>query len=158
MTKEAYNYAIFLLSKRDYSIYKMKMKLRSRKYEDDVIAEVIDKLVVQQYLREEEYKRMRTKTLLLKGFSNSYIIRKLEQEMLETNNEEINKIRDDQHIDATESIDYLVHKKLRGKVIPDAFEAKMKLRNKILNFLASKGYSYLEAKDAIDRGFNSVNP
>ena len=77
--------------------------------------------------------------------------------MLETNNEEINKIRNDQHIDAIESIDYLVQKKLRGKVIPDAFEAKMKLKSKILNFLASKGYSYQEAKDAIDRGLNSTN-
>lgn len=154
MAKKAYNYAIFLLSKRDYSIHKMKQKLRSREYEQEEIDETIDKLVEQNYLREEEYKRMRIKTLLIKGYSNSYIIRKLDQEKLEANESEINNIREDQHLNKEECINYLVEKKLRGKVIPSDFEPKMKLRNKIMNFLASKGYNYQEAKEAISKYIN----
>jgi regulatory protein len=149
MALKAYNYAIFLLSKRDYSIYKMRMKLRSREYETEEIEETINKLIEQNYLREEEYKRMRIKTLLIKGYSNSYILRKLDQEKLETNNEAINALRESEHLDKEECINYLVEKKLRGKDIPTEFEPKMKLKNKIMNFLASKGYNYQEAKEAI---------
>jgi regulatory protein len=155
MTKEAYNYAIFLLSRRDYSIYKMRMKLRSRKYDEDVIDEVVKKLIDQNYLRENEYKKIRIKTLLLKGFSNSYIIRKLNQEMLETDNDQINSIREDQNIDAQESIEYLVQKKLRGKSIPKTFEEKIKLQKKILTFLCSKGYTYDQAQNAYTNVVNS---
>lgn len=149
MALKAYNYAIFLLSKRDYSIYKMRMKLRSREYETEEIEETINKLIEQNYLREEEYKRMRIKTLLIKGYSNSYIVRKLDQEKLETNNEAINALRESEHLDKEECINYLVEKKLRGKDIPTEFEPKMKLKNKIMSFLASKGYNYQEAKEAI---------
>ena len=154
MSKEAYNYAIFILSKRDYSIHKMREKLISRKYEVDEINDTIDKLIEKNFLREDEYKRQRVKSLLVKGFSNSYILRKLEQEHLQSNNEEIDMIRDDQQIDKDDSLNALVEKKLRGKVIPQDYNAKMKLKNKVMNFLASKGYDYQEAKGALTDYFD----
>lgn len=155
MFKEAYNYSIFLLSKRDYSIYKMEQKLSSRKYDCEIIKDVINKLLELNYLREEEYKNSKIKSLLIKGYSNSFIIKKLEIEKLEATNEQIDQIRNNQSITSQDSLDYLVQKKLRGKVIPDNFDDKMKLKRKILNFLASKGYSYQEAKDSIDKNFKN---
>lgn len=154
MANKAYNYAIFLLSKRDYSIYKMSMKLRSRKYEKEEIQETIEKLIEQNYLREEEYRRSRIKILLLKRFSSSYIVSKLNQEHLVATHDEINTISEEQHIDKEESLQYLVESKIRGKNIPDEFNDKMKLKNRIMNFLASKGYNYQEAKDALSKYFN----
>lgn len=130
------------------------MKLRSRDYEKDEIEETIDKLIEQNYLREEEYKKSRIKILLQKRFSDSYILRKLEQEHLSSSLNEINDIRQIQHIDKDESLQYLVETKLRGKTIPDNFDQKMKLKNKIFNFLASKGYNYQEAKDALSKYLN----
>lgn len=149
MSKDAYNYAIFLLSKRDYSIHKIKLKLRSKQYEEEEILQAIDKLIQQNYLREEEYKRMRIKSLLIRGYSNSYIANKLEQEYLNSNDIEINTVRSEQEISTGNTISSLVQKKLRGKVIPQEFDAKMKLKNKILSFLASKGHSFEEANEAI---------
>lgn len=154
MSKEAYNYAIFILSKRDYSIYKMREKLITRKYEEQEINETIDKLLSKNFLREDEYKRTRIKSLLVKGFSNSYILRKLEQEHISSHEDEINQVRDDQQIDKNDSLSLLVEKKLRGKLIPQEFNAKMKLKSKIMNFLASKGYDYQEAKEALSEHFN----
>lgn len=153
MSKEAYNYAIFILSKRDYSIHKMRAKLKTRKYEEDEINETIDKLIDKNFLREDEYKRLRIKSLLVKGFSNSYILRKLEQEHLLSSNEEIDIIRNDQQLGQEDGLNALVEKKLRGKVIPQDYEAKMKLKNKVMNFLASKGYDYQEAKNALSERF-----
>ena len=154
MSKEAYNYAIFILSKRDYSIHKMREKLRSRKYEEQEINETIDALIAKNFLREDEYKRMRIKSLLVKGFSNSYIIRKLEQEHLSADDNEVDIIRYDQQLKKEDGLNSLIEKKLRGKVIPKDFNAKMKLKNKVMNFLASKGYDYQEAKDALSEHFN----
>ena len=149
MSKKAYNYAIYLLSKRDYSIFKMRQKLLSQKFEADEIDATIDKLIDQSYLREEEYKRMRIKTHLLKGYSNRYIIHKLMQEELEVTNVHIETLREEYDLDRTTSLCALIEKKLRGKSIPETFEAKLKLKNKILNFLGAKGYSYDEAKEAL---------
>lgn len=154
MSKTAYNYAIFILSKRDYSIHKMREKLTARKYEEEEINQTIDTLIEKNFLREEEYKRLRIKSLLMKNFSNSYIIRKMEQEHLSTSDDEINLVRQEQVISEENSLNGLIEKKLRGKIIPQDFEAKMKLKNKLMNFLGSKGYSYQEAKEAISQKLN----
>ena len=81
-SKKALDYAIRILSIKDYSIYKMKMKLKERKFSPEEIDVTINKLLEYNYLREEEYARMRIKQLLVKGFSNSYILQKLSQEGL----------------------------------------------------------------------------
>ena len=140
--KKAYNYCIFLLSKRDYSEYKIKNKLKSRKHDPKVMEEVIAKLTEQGYLREEEYKRQRIKQFILKGLANRYILQKLAQEHLSAEEEEIEKIRNEQFLYADEMIDQLIQKKLRGKDIPEDFESKLKLKNKVLRFLVSKGHSF----------------
>jgi regulatory protein len=149
--KEAYNYCIFLLSKRDYSRYKIQQKLKSRKCDTEIIEDVIEKLVNQNYLREEAYIRMRIKTLLLKGFANYYIIQKLNEEKLQISDEQINKLREENHLSTKDSLEYLLNKKLRGKEIPKDFEAKMKLQNKILRFLISKGHNFQSAKEAFNQ-------
>mgnify|MGYP001165364190 CR=1 FL=1 len=140
--KKAYNYCIFLLSKRDYSEYKIKNKLRSRKHTPEIITEVIGQLTEQGYLREEEYKRQRIKQFILKGFANKFILQKLSQEHLTGEEEEIEKIRNEQYLYSDEMIDQLIQKKLRGKDIPKDFESKQKLKNKVLRFLILKGHSF----------------
>lgn len=147
--KEAYNYCIFLLSKRDYSRYKIQQKLKSRKYSEENIKEVIQLLIDQNYLREEAYLRMRIKTLLYKGVSNYYIKQKLSEEKLTASDEQINSLREENNISKEDSLEYLLNKKLRGKEIPKEFEAKAKLKNKILRFLISKGHSYQDANQAL---------
>lgn len=147
--KEAYNYCVFLLSKRDYSKYKIQQKLKSRKYSEDNIKEVIQLLVDQNYLREEAYLRMRIKTLLYKGVSNYYIKQKLSQEKLNASDEYIDALREENHMSKEDSLEYLLNKKLRGKEIPQEYEAKAKLKNNVLRFLISKGHSFQDANQAL---------
>lgn len=140
--KKAYNYCIFLLSKRDYSEYKIANKLRSRKHSPDIIHAVITKLTDQGYLREEEYKKQRIKQFILKGCSNKYIIQKLALEKLTCEDDDIDTIRNDQSLSSDDMIIKLIEKKLRSKEVPQDFESKQKLKNKVLRFLISKGHSF----------------
>jgi len=55
-----------------------------------------------------------------------------------------------------DSIEKLVAKKLRSKEIPSDFKEKMKLRDKTLRFLISKGHSYDDSKKAIVRYFSTT--
>ena len=152
-TKKAMDYAIRILSLRDYSTHKMKEKLRTRKHGNEVISEVIAKLEQYNYLRDEDYARMRIKQLLIKGYADSYIIQKCKQEHLPISPEQIDTIRDDQNLGTQDLIHKLIEKKLRGKTIPNEFEPKMKLKNKIISFLASKGYNFGDISKALTEYF-----
>lgn len=151
--KKGLDYAIRLLSLRDYSTYKMEQKLKSRKIPKEDIVKVVAKLIELNYLREDEYRRQRIKQLLVKGYSNSYIIHKLSQEFLTSTNDEIDEIRTLNDLSSEKKLQYLVEKKLRGKVIPSEYESKMKLKNKITRFLVSKGHSFSEINLALKNYF-----
>ena len=107
--------------------------------------------VAYKYLREDDYMKMSIKQLLVKGYANQYIIRKLALEDLFPTDSDIELIRSEQGLGSTQQIDYLIEKKLRSKEIPYEIEAKMKLKKKILSFLISKGYQFEQAGGRLDR-------
>src|SRR5690606_29079025 len=74
--KTCYQYSLDLLARRDYSKYKLTQKLRSREFTDEEIEDTIENLVKKNYLREEEYQRMRVQGMLIKGYANSFIKQK----------------------------------------------------------------------------------
>tara|TARA_B100001971_G_scaffold213155_1_gene245466 strand:+ start:43726 stop:44277 length:552 start_codon:yes stop_codon:yes gene_type:complete len=156
--KEAYNYSIYLLSKRDYSKYKLTKKFKSRKYSKETIERVLQKVIDQGYLREEAYTTMRIKTLLYKGYSNYFITQKLMEEQLEVDEAWINSLREENHISTDESINYLIDKKLRLKDIPQDKEQFYKLRDKVIRFLVSKGHNYQSAKEALNEYLENKKP
>lgn len=147
--KKAFDYAIRILSLRDYSVHKMKQKLKERDCSPEDIEAVVEKLLEYNYLREEEYTRQRMKQLIVKGYANKVILQKLSHEHLNASEEEIESIRNEQDLGSYGQLSYLIEKKLRYKEIPTEFEAKMKLKNKIMRFCLSKGYSYSEINQAL---------
>ena len=156
--KEAYNYSIYLLSKRDYSNYKISQKLKSRKYSKETIEKVIQKVTDQGYLREEVYTTMRIKTLLYKGCANFFIKQKLSQEFLEVDDHRIDQLREENHISKKESIHYLIEKKLRYKEIPKDKSEYFKLKDKVIRFLISKGHDYQSAKELLQDYMDQKKP
>ncbi len=147
--KKAFDYSIRILSLRDYSTHKMRQKLKEKGFEVEHSEQVIEKLLELNYLRDDEYARMRVKQLIIKGYANSYIIRKVNQEKLSITNEQIDLIRDEQNLGSDSQIRYLIEKKLRNKEVPTDYENKMKLKNKVISFLASKGYNYGQISSVI---------
>jgi regulatory protein len=154
MANKAYNYSIYLLSRQDYSVFKITQKLRSKEYSEDEISQAIDKLKAQNYLREEEYIRSKIKSMLRKGYSNSYIQRKLSLEELTIDHILIDTLRDDCNLSPDEQISDLINKKLRNKEIPNNFPEMMKFKNKIISYLIARGFSYQDAKSALDTKIN----
>lgn len=142
MTQSAYNYSIKLLSKRDYSTFKLSKKLIQKNYEEDEIEDTIQKLIDLKYIREDEYRRSLIISLLRRSFESNYIIQKLYQEKLYTNDDEINEIKSEIGHDTNEQITKLIDYKIKCSKTPENEEDKFKLKTKIITFLASKGYEF----------------
>jgi regulatory protein len=148
--KQAYDYSIRLLSKRDYSIYKLTQKLLSRKFDQEHIDSVIERLITLRYIREDEYIQSRIKQLVEKGYANDYVIQKLEQECLRSNSSDIELVRDQFGFSSSSQLENLIEKKLRSKSIPDNSEEKLKMKQRITAYLATKGYSFDEISTQLD--------
>ena len=147
MNQRIYNYSIHLLARRDYSEFKLKTKLRSRK--DNLpheIDEVILKLKENGLLREENYRRLFIRKWMLKGESEDKIRRRGSLEKLEFQEEEFRHIEKGLGIDESESIEKLILKKIGLKEIPTEPQERFKLTGKILRFLISKGHCYEDSK------------
>lgn len=154
--KTCYQYSLDLLARRDYSKHKLSEKLRSREFTEEEIDEAIESLTEKNYLREEEYARMRVQAMLFKGYANSYIKQKCSLEKLQVDDDFIDEIRQERGHSTHSEIKRLIQKKLRGKDIPSEFEPRMKLQNKVTAFLASRGYNYSQIKEALTEHFKAL--
>ena len=160
MNQRIYNYSIHLLARQDYSEFKLRQKLRSKK--DNLpheIEEVIQKLNERGLLREENYRRLFIRKWMLKGEAEDKIRRRGAIEKLEFDDDEFQKISDELGFTDNDSVEKLIAKKLRSKDIPQNKEDKIKLKMKLLRFLISKGHSYDEAKHSLDKYLSEMtNP
>lgn len=157
MNQRIYNYSIHLLARQDYSEFKLRQKLRSKK--DNLpheIEEVIQKLNERGLLREENYRRLFIRKWMLKGEAEDKIRRRGAIEKLEFEDDEFQKISDELGFTDNDSVEKLIAKKLRSKDIPQNKEDKIKLKMKLLRFLISKGHSYDEAKHSLDKYLTEI--
>ena len=154
--KDLYNYGLRLLARRDYSRFKMRKKMRSITDEHQAIEKTLDRLESLNYLREEEYTRQRVKGLLLKNYSNEFIINKLKEEELYPEWGFIESIRSENDLPKQNIISNLIHKKTRNIDISELdFEGKQKLKQKVMRHLLSKGFSYAEISETVNRFIKS---
>jgi regulatory protein len=152
MNQRIYNYSIHLLARQDYSEFKLRQKLRSKK--DNLpheIDEVIQKLNERGLLREENYRRLFIRKWMLKGEAEDKIRRRGAIEKLEFDDDEFQRVSEELGFTDNDSVEKLLAKKLRSKEIPENKVDKLKLKMKLLRFLISKGHSYDEAKHSLDK-------
>lgn len=142
----AYKYAIRVLSKRDYSRYKLKQKLIDREHED-VAEELLDLLVEKRYLREDLYVESRIKGMMKKNYSPSYIYSKLREEKAEASYQTINEVFEEWEFTTYDQIEDLIRKKsiLHNWSPEDVLDFKNRV--KLTNFIQSKGHVWEEIKD-----------
>lgn len=155
MKQSAYQYALYLLSAQDYSEFKLRQKLRLKQFEQTEIDETLTKLIEKNYLREEEYKRLLARRWIAKGYSDSMIKRRGEQEQLTFTAEELLSWRQDMDRSSDDTISLLVQKKMRGRDLPFDREGKQKLREKVSRFLLSKGYGWEDVRRAVDEAMRA---
>lgn len=155
MKQSAYQYALYLLSAQDYSEFKLRQKLRLKQFEQTEIDETLTKLIEKNYLREEEYKRLLARRWIAKGYSDSMIKRRGEQEQLSFTSDELLHWRQDMDRSSEDTISLLVQKKMRGRDLPVDRDAKQKLREKVSRFLLSKGYGWDDVRRAVDEAMKT---
>jgi regulatory protein len=155
MKQSAYQYALYLLSAQDYSEFKLRQKLRLKQFEQTEIDETLTKLIEKNYLREEEYKRLLARRWIAKGYSDSMIKRRGEQEQLSFTSEELLNCRQEMDRSSEDTISLLVQKKMRGRDLPIDREGKQKLREKVSRFLLSKGYGWDDVRKAVDEALKT---
>jgi SOS response regulatory protein OraA/RecX len=155
MNQRIYNYSIHLLARQDYSEFKLKQKLRSKK--DNLpheIEEVLQTLKARGLLREENYRRLFIRKWMMKGESEDKIRQRAAMEKLQFESDEFKMIENELGFTDEDSLQKLIEKKLRSKEIPDNYEEKMALRNKVLRFLITKGHGFDDCKRALNQYFN----
>lgn len=152
MNQRIYNYSIHLLARQDYSEFKLRRKLRSKK--DNLpheVDEVLAALKEKGLLREENYRRLFIRKWMMKGEAEDKIKKRAAMEKLVLESSEFRAIELELGFTDDESIEKLISKKLRAKDIPQDKEAKYKLRDKTLRFLISKGHDFQDAKKALEK-------
>lgn len=152
MNQRIYNYSIHLLARQDYSEFKLRRKLRSKK--DNLPHEVEEVLLVLKekgLIREESYRRLFIRKWMMKGESEDKIKKRGSMEKLVFEEDEFKKVELELGFNDDDSIEKLISKKLRAKVIPEDKKEKYKLRDKTLRFLISKGHGFQEARIALDK-------
>lgn len=152
MNQRIYNYSIHLLARQDYSEYKLRTKLRSKK--DNLpheIDEVITALKSRGLLREENYRRLFIRKWMIKGEAEEKIRKRGAMEKLEFSSEEFRIVEQELGISDENNIEKLITKKLRSKDVPADPSEKQKLKEKVLRFLISKGHDYSDAKASLNK-------
>lgn len=152
MNQRIYNYSIHLLARQDYSEFKLKQKLRSKK--DNLsheVDEVIEALKSRGLLREENYRRLFIRKWMIKGEAEDKIRKRGALEKLEFTAEDFRQAEEELGFSDQDSVEKLIAKKLRSKEIPTDFAEKQKLKDKVLRFLISKGHDYSEAKTHLNK-------
>ena len=156
MNQRIYNYSIHLLARQDYSEYKLRQKLRSKK--DNLpheIDEVLEALKARGLLKEENYRRLFIRKWMIKGEAEDKIRKRGAMEKLQFEDHEFEQCERELGFSDEDSIEKLVAKKLRSKEIPKDPTEKQKLREKVLRFLISKGHDYSEARNSINKYMTS---
>lgn len=130
-----YQASLRLLTKRDYSIYKLSKKLLEKGYDQIEVDETIDELLAKKYLKEEFYIEAFVKGHMRKGYAPSYIQQKLAQENCSCSLEFIYEIFDEYKFSEEKQIRDLIDKKY-SRIDTKEFKNKAK----IMRFLLSKGH------------------
>ena len=146
--KKAYLYSIRLLAKRDYSRYKLGLKLKEQGHSKNIIEALLDELTELKYLREDSYIEARIKGLMYKGFAPNYIIQKLQQENVTTTFDHIHEIFAEYNYTTHSQLTYLLEKKARSKTLEELVD--FNFRKKLLRYFLTKGHSLNDGNQVIE--------
>ena len=148
MTKErkttVYNKALNLLSRQDYSIYKLSSKLKSSGYDHEEIASTIDRLQELKLLNDDEYAKRRIKSYIQRGQGIKLISLNLEKEEIQVSEQFVQEIYQALQIDTYQQVQDLIKNKCRYmKIYTETSQDDIyNQQQKLLRHLTSKGHDF----------------
>ncbi len=155
MTNKAYLYCLRLLGGQEYSVAKLRTKLKLKDFPEEEREEALQMIVEKGYLNEERYTELKIKSLALKGKSTRLINRALGEEGLKVSEAHIKEVLEEKGISEDEQLRELLRKKLRNHVPGQALDPAQ--RTKIIRFALSRGHSYANIKKILGLELESTD-
>jgi regulatory protein len=150
----AYSRAIKLLSKQDYSEFKIRTKLQDLGLDEGEVDLAIAKVKKENFLNDERFQKNLIRKLIQKGHSPSFIRQKLECDGLFVKDDQILLIYDEEMITPKDQIKMLAEKKINKLSIPKNSEVeRQKAIRKALAFILAKGHDFDETLSYLEDNF-----
>ena len=134
-----WNKALDILSRREHSSYELKTKLKKFESNEKDLNELIEKLKASNFIDDERFAASFIKSKAQSGYGPSYISQYLLKKRIPSHLYDMNSLNIDWELICKDQFE----KKRRGKGI------NFKEREKILRFLAYRGFSYEIIKNAL---------
>jgi regulatory protein len=139
MDKKAYNYAIYLLAKREYSTFEITQKMQAKDYDKSTIDEVLQVLQEQNYQSNLRFAQMTIRVKSAAGYGYNHIKQILKNHQI--NVDIIAEAFESEDIDWQAVLLNLWQKKYNQKPVD------FKMKQKQSAYLAGKGFSFEEIKE-----------
>jgi len=146
--------AFRLLGRRPHSVFEIKTKLWRKDYEQKLIDSVIDDLKEKSYLNDETFIR---EFVAAKSKSKNWSLRRIGSELIKRgiSSKQIDSALKEQSIDSDEENAAGLAKKKYELLLKRGLE-RDELKNKLFNFLLSKGFDYEVVKKVCDKQIKIV--
>jgi len=133
--------AIKLLSRQDYSKFKLIQLLKRKGFLPHDIETTVEKLIKKGLYNEQNYTHARVRGLIHKGYAPKLIKYKLKMESINIHYEEINTIYQELNLNLKQQIQHHMTKYLKKIDIMNSNESRDKIRSKVLSYFYQKGYN-----------------
>ncbi len=151
-SKDIYSYCLDLLSRRAYSSFKLRRKLKEKKFLENEIAVVLKLLAAERYLRDDLYAESRARTWMSRGDSASQILRRLKSEKLSLTPGRIKELYEEADRSEEDQVRKLVDAQFRKlRSLPSDRNALFKLKQKISASVMRKGHNFGLVKAEVER-------
>lgn len=148
--KKAYKYVLRLLSKKDYSEFEIRNKMKTKDFSEEIIDDLLTKFKDNKYLDDERYCQSLVEYKInLKYLGRIRVKKDLQQKGI--NSEIIDKVLNDCYKPSKEEelLDSLLEKK-----ISQAKTMDNNIKRKIISFLLRKGFSYRPIIEKLNEKLN----
>ena len=142
--------AFSYIGRRHHSAFEIRTKLRQKKYDKDLIEEIITDLMENKYVDDLEFARLfsdeniRLKLWGKNKIKGELIKRGVSQEIISQVLNE--KFPEGNDLDNAAELAMKKHQSLQNRKLDD-----MKLKQKLYAFLSSRGYDYETSKEAVEK-------
>lgn len=142
--------AFSYIARRHHSIFEIKTKLRQKKYDKDLIEEIITDLSVSKYLDDYEFSRVFTEeNVRLKLWGKNKIKAELMKRGVDARI--ISEVMSENFPEGNDFNSAIELAKKKVKILTKRNFEEKKLKQKLYVFLSSRGYDYETSREAVDK-------
>jgi len=134
LNKAILHKSIDLLSRREHSVQELQNKLRLREFQHDEITEVIDYLLVEDYLSELRFADCIYRARISKGYGKRFIVNELAQKGV--NQTDIASAAENVEVDWYHQAEEVYNKRFKNIAIIDQKDKAKRIR-----FMQHRGFS-----------------